>query len=278
MAQTERPSAEHGHPDVFRHLDAIVLQVHEWLHGNPIPTASTALDNLKVAFIVRALNQYRAIVLLLKSNHWEDGLILTRALFELLLNVEELVHRAKDKEDAARRFFLFSYLQELLEKLELRRYNVYSGRLPAEYAKELDAIEKSARRFFAPFAFTDKKGRPRWRTHWANRTVAELCQLSPNKMQPHHYRLLYAKGSAFTHSAPTAVLAAHHPPPKSMEEFMCDVDDAEERNLRMVASFATLFFGEILVLIGERLPRFRPAWVAEVIVPATQAIIAEPAG
>ena len=117
MAQTERPSAEHGHPDVFRHLDAIVLQVHEWLHGNPIPTASTALDNLKVAFIVRALNQYRAIVLLLKSNHWEDGLILTRAPFELLLNVEELVHRAKDKEDAARRFFLFSYLQELLEKL-----------------------------------------------------------------------------------------------------------------------------------------------------------------
>lgn len=273
MSANERPAAEATHQDVFRHLDAVIEQVHSWLHAEPIPSAGTALDNLQLAFIVRALNQYRGILVLLRNNHWEDALILTRALFELVLNLEELVHRQQDKEAAAERFFLFSSLQQFLEKLELRRYNVHSGRLAPEHAKELEALEGAARKLFVPFAYFDKKRRPRWRTHWANRTVADLCNLSSNKMRRHQYQLLYARGSAFTHSTPTAVLSAHAPGPTSFEEFIQYSEEQEERNLRMVASFATLFVGDVLVLTGERLPRFRPEWVAQVLVPAASAII-----
>ena len=274
MPQTTHPSAEDAHPVVFRALDAIILQVHEWLHGKEIPSAGTALDNLQIAFIIRALNQYRAVSVLLKTNHWEDALIVTRALFELVLNIEELVYRQKNQEAAAQRFFLFSELQEFQERLELRRYEIHSGRIPAEHVKELDEIERAARKFFAPFAYDDKKGKPRWRSHWANRTVADLCDLSPNKMRKHHYRILYAKGSVFTHSAPAAVLAAYHAP-TSVQDFIRDVDDQEEQNMRMVASFATLFFGDILVLVGERLPGFNPQWFSETVVPIVRDIVTQ---
>ena len=52
-------------------------------------------------------------------------------------------------------------------------------------------------------------------------------------------------------------------------------DDVEERNLRMVASFSALFFGEILSLVGNRLPGFDPLWVVKVLVPKATAIAAE---
>ena len=182
---------------MFRSLDSFVERVHNWLHGEPLSDSATALDDLKLAFIVRALNQFRSILILLRSNHWEDALVLTRALFELVLNVEELVHRQKDKEVAARQFLLFAALQEVLERLDLGRYAVHSGRKSAAHARELDMLESAARKFFWPFAYVDKKRRKRWRTHWANRTVADLCNLSSNKMRPHQYRMFYARGSAF---------------------------------------------------------------------------------
>lgn len=277
MPDSQRPGAKDTHADVFGRLDVIVEKVHNWLHGSPRP-APTALDNLRVAFVVRALNQYRAILNLLKTNHWEDALILTRSLFELLLNVEEVIHRQKDKEAAAQRFFLFSELQSVLEWLELQRYQVASGRLPDTHARILDATEKAARKLFAPFAYTDKKGRPRWRTHWADKTVADLCDLSPNKIRPHQYRTLYAKGSAFTHSAPMAVLSAHHRDPGTWEEFLAASDAQEDRDLRLAASFATLFLGEILVLVGNQLPEFRREWVVEVLLPTVSSIIVERKG
>lgn len=275
MAQNPRPAAEETHAGVFERLEPIVLQVHDWLHGEPVPSAGTALDNLQIAFIVRALNQYRAILLLLRSNHWEDALILTRALFELLLNVEELVYRQPDKEQAAQRFFLFSSLEHFRETRELRRYDIASGREPPDYAQALDQVEKMGRKAFAPFAYIDRKGRPRWRSHWANRTVADLCHLSPDRMRPHQHRILYSKGSAFTHSAPSAVLAAHAPPTDDFDEFIRFAEAQEDRQLRMVASFSTLFFGDIMAQIGGRLPGFRPEWIAEVVVPAGTGIISK---
>ena len=63
---------------------------------------------------MRALNQYRSIVNLLRNNHWEDALILVRSLFELLLNTEELCRRTDDIEKAAESFAADGHLQKCI--------------------------------------------------------------------------------------------------------------------------------------------------------------------
>lgn len=180
----ERPAIE-SHAAIFADLDAVLKQLHEWIDLTPIPDDETHHGVVTAAILFRATNQLRAIVTVLKGNFWEDALILTRALFELLLNTEELVHRCPDKEHGAARFLLFSQLQKYLEWARTEEYQVASGRAGPDYAKELAKIERSARKSFAPFAFIDKKGRPKWRARWCNKNVAQLCEASPNPMRRH---------------------------------------------------------------------------------------------
>ena len=175
-------------------------------------------------------------------------------------------NHCSDREHGAARFLLFSQLQRYLQWARLEEYQVASGRACFDYAKELAKIEESARRVFAPFAFFDKKGRPKWRVSWCSKNVAELCEASPNPMRPHQYRLLYSSGSDFAHATPTAALSTSqlYSSPE-WEAFLRDAAAAEDRGLRLVASFALVFLGEIFTLLGTRVPTYRPNWVADTL-------------
>lgn len=258
----ERPAIE-SHATIFADLDIVLQQLHDWIDLTPIPDKKTNHDVVTASVLFRATNQLRAIVILLKGNFWEDGLILTRALFELLLNTEELVHRCPDQEHGAARFLLFFQLQKYLEWARIEEYQVASGRVDSAYAKELEKIKKSARKDFAPFAFVDKNGRPKWRTSWCNKTVAKLCEASPNPMRPHQYRLLYSSGSDFAHASPLAALSTSQLYESfEQEKYLRDAAAREDRGLRLVASFSLIFLGEIFTLVGARLPSYRPDWVS----------------
>jgi hypothetical protein len=125
-------------------------------------------------------------------------------------------------------------------------------------------LDRLARNFFAPFWHV-KKGRGKWRDTWSRKNVAELSRLSTNPLRQHHYRLLYGRGSEFTHSAPVAVFGTMHlkNEPEELANWIVDVDAQEERELREISATATVFLFEIAVLIGRRLPEFDVRWCAD---------------
>ncbi|MBI3455470.1 MAG: hypothetical protein HY002_06755 [Candidatus Rokubacteria bacterium] len=260
--ERSRPSAAEAHPDVFDQTSTIIDRFHLWIDRD-IPNDGTALGVVKAAILVRAFNQYRSINNLLRDNHWEDGLILVRSLFELLLHTEELL-RARDPEGAAARFFAFSQLQRYLEWKELELYQVATRRAGRETEERVARADAEARRVYGQFWFIDKKGKGRWRESWCNKKVADLVALSSNPIRPHQHRLLYGRGSSFTHSSPVAVFATMHhmDEPNDLAKLTGRVDALEERELRLVGSMASVFLLELAALIGDRLPDFDPLWLA----------------
>jgi Family of unknown function (DUF5677) len=264
MTEHSRSNAATAHPDVFEQTSAIIDRFHLWIDCD-IPEDGTSMGLAKLALLVRAFNQYRSIVNLLRDNHWEDSLILVRSLFELMLQAEELL-RAKDPEEAAVRLFAFSQLQRYLEWRGLEQYQVATGRGGRETEDRIARVDAQARRVYGQFWFRDKKGRGRWRESWCNKNVADLSGLSANPLRRHQYRLLYGRGSSFTHSSPVAVFAAMHhmSDPSELEEVTGSIDALEERELRLTGAMASVFLMEIAALIGDRLPDFDLLWLANV--------------
>lgn len=270
MAESHsRPSAAEAYRDFFVQADAVIDKFHQWIDRDDIPGDRTWWGIVQLAILIRAFNQYRSIVNLLRNNHWEDALILVRSLFELLLNTEELCRRAGDIEAVAESFVAFAHLQRYLRWREHQVYNITTGRAGDEARAHIEKMDGLARRFFAPFWESGKKGRGRWRANWSRKTVADLCHLSANPLREHHYRLLYGRGSEFTHSAPIAVFAAMRlkDEPEELADFVPAVDAEEERELREVGSIATVFLFELATLIGDRLPTFDLKWCADVGMP-----------
>lgn len=261
------PSAEDQYRDIFNCLDEIISQINKLVHEKPIPDDQSYWGNVRMGLIIRAFNQYRSIVNLLRTNHWEDALILTRSLFELLLYTEELL-RKPDLEKGAERFYLFSGLQGYLEFRELTLYNVLTGRLGQEVEDRIkNKWDKKARETFSTFWYKNKKGRGKWRESWCNKNRAELSRASKNPLRIHQYHLIYGRGSDFTHSSPIAVFAASHfmPPGYELKDLIGRSDSVEEQELKTVGPLASTFFLEILLLVGDRLPDFDHNWIAKTL-------------
>ncbi len=272
-----RPSAAVAYRDFFAQADTVIEQFHHRIDRD-IPTDGTWWGIVQLAILVRAFNQYRSIVNLLRENHWEDALILVRSLFELLLNTEELCRHPDRIEEAAESFVAFAHLQRYLRWREVELYNITTGRAGKEARTRIDETDRQAKKFFALFWYADKKGQGKWRATWSRKNAAELCRLSANPLREHHYRLLYGRGSEFTHSAPVAVFATmqlkHEP--EELADTIRDVDAREERELREIGSMATVFLLEIAVLIGGRLPGFDIKWCLDVGMPSVGRMLAVP--
>ncbi len=159
-----------------------------------------------------------------------------------------------DIEEAAESFASFAHLPRYLRSREERLYNVATGRAGAEVQNQIDELDRLARKFFAP------------------------CRLSANPLRQHHYRLLYGRGSEFTHSAPVAVFATIDlkNEPEELANWILGVDAQEERELREISSIATVFLFEIAVLIGRRLPDFDVLWCVDIGTPMTGRMLGLP--
>ena len=84
------PSAEERFPEFFQLADEVIDQLHTWIDLGQQPEPNTAFDVICIAFAIRTFNLYRSIILLLKTDHWEDAAILTRSMFELLLRKDHI--------------------------------------------------------------------------------------------------------------------------------------------------------------------------------------------
>lgn len=260
---TRIPSATDKYPDLFRDIDAIIEQLHNWIDLGNIREDDTFVGKAKTGVLFRAYNQYRAIANLLKTDHWEDALILTRSLFELLLNVEELLRHREDVEEAAERFVRFSELQEYLSWSEMEMFYVVTGESSLDIKAKIDKMDAKARIAYSMFWHTDKKGRSKWRTSWCNKAVSELCEASENEARRHQYRAMYARASQFAHSSPAAVIGTMIPLDQapSAKEFARLAESQEERETRLIGVVASTLVLDLLRLTGNYMPKYDETWV-----------------
>ncbi len=272
----QKPSAEETYPDVFEVSDLIIERLHFWIEKADLEDDGTFLGLVKIGILARAFNQYKAIINLLRTNHWEDALILTRSLFELLLNTEE-INRHDNLEESAKKFCLFGELQAYRMWRELNQYQVLTGQAEPETEEKIKRYDKQAQILYAQFRRKKKKGL-QWKNYWHDKNVYQLAKDSANPKRMDQYNLLYAEGSQFAHANAYAVYSSWQFSARSsnLDEVINNLDAIEENELRKIASFASIFIGEILTIFGDQLPDFDSNWVADTLGPLIRKIYPTP--
>jgi hypothetical protein len=257
------PPATEAHPEVFALIQKIADNLHLWIDCGRVPVPSTALGFVQVALAIRAWNAFRAIRVLLETSHWEEALIVTRSLFELLLNVEEIHRDGNAAEEKARRFLLFSELQRYHQARAMRQYMIDTGRVTKDddLLRRLDIAAESV---FAVFRRKKPKGLPHWLSYWCGTNVYELAQKSKNPIRVGQYRVLYSYASSFVHSSPQSVMSTHTQA-KGMEEIAKTWTQTEEAQTQMVASFSVSFILEIFFYVGSVFPDYSPLWNFDIL-------------
>jgi len=260
---TRLPPASETYPKAFALLNKMTDQLHLWIDFAKVPVLSTALGFVQVALAVRSWNIFRSIKVLLETSHWEDALILTRSLFELLLNTEE-VHREKlAAEEKARRFLLYNELQRYHEARADRQYMIDTGRL-AKGDDILRRLDSAAENLFAIFRRKNRKGQPHWMAYWCGKNVYELAQQSRNPIRVGQYRVLYSYASSFAHSSPQSVMSTHAQG-KDWEEIEKAWAATEEQQTQAALSYSVVFLLETLFYVGAVFPDYNALWCFEVL-------------
>ena len=279
----EKKSATESYPEIFDTMTLLYESLKQWLEGaKPLPERPNYSDT-QIGILVRGLNQYGAIINLLENRNYEDALILTRSMFELLLTAEELVRQeAVNPEKASIEFILFSGLQEYLRWRAGELYQIATGRATKETEATIKWFDTKARDWLSPFWRTvgnpkkkkDKKEKRsreiykfregNWTSHWSSKKVWQLSDESENPSRKHQYETLYRWGSNLAHTTPQVVFSASLPrvlQPTNQEEFRSYMDSKEERGLRIAASLSSNFLMEIVTLFPDCFPDYDSDWV-----------------
>jgi len=256
------PSARERLPKVFKILDRVIDDLNRIMHDPTMPEPTTVANLLRLAAALKAFNTYKALKLVLEGDHWETGASLTRSIFELLVNMEEVFREETQVEERAHRYLLFSYLQHYLHRRRLAAYALRTGRSPKENRRLIKNLDKVAEKAFATFRYRDKRKRKRWQKSWCNKNIRELAQASSNPMRASQYEILYSFLSAHTHSAPVSVMETliHLPETGDLAEFQKEQVEKEDEELTRVFLYATGFIVELMQIVGPIFPRLEPAW------------------
>lgn len=268
MRQFSSPAAEERYPEYFRLADNVIGQLVTWLHSGEIRVPENALEAVKLGCATRAANLFRSIVLLLRTDHWEDASILNRSLFELLLNLEEVLRRDADTQQQAQKFLLYERLQNYLHKRARLDHEVAAGRMtPNE--KLLDRSDSAANRLFRIFLDPKKKGTGiRWKRSWCGKNVWQLAEASSQQpIRVRQYEVLYPEMSAFSHSSPLSVMSTVYlaQDEQELEDHPKRAEDRERQQLLEVLGFATTFTLEIVFRGRDMIPGYKPDWNFEVL-------------
>lgn len=252
------PSAREMYPDIFRPLDDMVDAIEKLVHVR-LPVPDDALGNLKIAVTVRALNILKCVKILTENGHWEDAAILTRSMFELLLNLEEVLRDPAECERRAGVFFRFGWLQEYLNMKAIADYDVGRGTYKGD-VNALKDLEKRTQTLFSEFlekASRKQEKVPKWTRTWCGKSAKQLAEASANAMRPHQYRILYSFTSDLVHSSPVALAGSTNLgfPFEMTEEQILQRDKA--RTVEFVA-MAITFCGEILMKTADVFAGYDP--------------------
>lgn len=262
---TRKKAAKERYPEHFKISKMVINQLVKWLHRTDIPAPQTALGIVKFASVIRAFNLYKSINILLENDHWEDAEILARSMFELLLNLEEVVRDKESAEEKAIRYLRFQYLQNYIHKANVDQYNVKKGRMPKKHASKLADMDKTAKSVFSEFLSKNRKSE--WDKSWCNMSVYSLAKNSKNRMRISHYKVIYSLFSDLSHSSPYSVTTAMSlgSTPEETEKLLEGHDNFEKENMTLVLSLSTTWLIEILFIGRSEIPLYDVKWNFDVL-------------
>ena len=257
--QHERAALER-HPEIFSILGDYIDVVNKWVHGEGVNYTGNSVHYIKTGLATRALNLIRSIRLLTENDHWEDGAILTRSLFEILINTEEILRDDVSAEERAQCYLKFGELQKYLNRKNTIEYDIQRGSFSgdANLFRELDAqVPLRFKEFLLKSRRGKSKNNVRWANSWCGKTVKELANVSKNPMRAHQYRIIYSFTSNFAHGGPI-VLSSVIFHGEDFEQSKAEFESSEEKNIVEFVSLAISFCTEIFLLVGDVFPEFDP--------------------
>lgn len=260
-----KKSAKERYPKHFEIPEMVIKKLHEWIDRSDIPMPQTALGIVKLASVVRAYNLYKSINLLLQTDHWEDSAILSRSLFELLLNLEEIARDEERAEIKAKKYLRFQELQKCLHTINQVDYGIQTGRHHPEQASKLRDFQKRTKLVFSEFI--SKRSRSGWESSWCGKSVYVLAKQSANPMRINQYKIIYSLFSDFSHSSPVSVMTAMSlgNSPEETEQLFRSHESDDKQNMGIVLSLSTIWLLELVFIGKSKLPLYDAKWNFEVL-------------
>jgi hypothetical protein len=257
-------NAKERYPEYFQISEMVINQLHEWIDRTDIPAHQKALGIVKFASVIRAFNLYRSINVLLETDHWEDAAVLSRSMFELLLNLEEIVRDKESAEDKAKKYLRFQELQKYLHQISSINYEVQTGRCSKEQVSKLTELKKMTKSIFTEF-LSKRKG-SEWETSWCGKSVYKLANDSANPIRIPQYKIIYSLFSDFSHSSPYSVMTtmALGNTPEETEQLFQSCENSEKRHMTLVLTLSTTWLLEILFIGKSGIPLYDVKWNFEV--------------
>lgn len=261
--------------EALRLADSLIEKPLTWSRACPAPSDTPVLSFVQFRAFVRAVTQYRSMVLLLRSGQWEDALILVRSLYELALNLSE-ISSAADPEPTAKTFVAFGKFQQL--RLEQKRLEdeLRDEKLGADSsAQEITECEQKTasiasvlERRFAQFRTANGK----WRGSWSGVSVETLAQRLAKQtgaQRGQNDYLVFRLGSLFTHNTPGALFLAlpHDCETADWNQFSADLDKAGREGGLHFLHEASVCFVDIVGMAGSFIAGYEREWFDEFALP-----------
>lgn len=164
---------------------------------------NTPGNRVQASMFVRGINALKSVRVLAEESQWEFAAGPVRQIFELVINVEEML-REPDLEEALKSYVKFGLMQVARERYENLVYARDSGRDHDD--TRLAYLEQLLEHGFPEFRHVTKKGEVRYELSWCGKTVRKLASESSATIRQHQYRLLYATWSEQVHASPSTML------------------------------------------------------------------------
>lgn len=253
---TRVPGVPERIADEFAHLEICVDSTYEaWPDQFSVP--QSRMDHLKLRFFDRAFNVVKGIKILIENSHWELAAPLTRQLFEMVLNLEEL-DQSDDPDKAVTRYGKFAALQELRHEFANLQHDIGMGRDVEQKQARLDEGQALARKAFPEFWIQTRRG-GRWSNSWCGASVKELAQRSEHPLRISQYEVVFRFLSAYGHGAPLAIAG-----PLDEQIHADDFDrrvTSDDRNTIEIIALTLGFYMEIWALCQPTTPELPGAVV-----------------
>ncbi len=258
-----KPAPER-YPEFFAIIDNVVDKLHEWIHPNGMRQHKSALDFVKTVTIVRAFNLYKSIKLLLENDHWENAAIIARSLFELLLNLEEILREETVSEQQASKYLRYNELQKSLHTINDIEYEIATGRCSKKRALLLEKFKQSMETAFKEF---HNKKRTGWKNTWCGKNVYELASSSHDPIRIHHYKIIYSHFSELSHSTPYSAMTTYTEMKSGDNEDLIvqKRENIEKENLVNIILLSTSWLIEILLLASSQISAYDGKWNLEIL-------------
>lgn len=217
-------------------------------------------DGFTQYFKISALNALAELFIsnkrLLEFSHWRAACILTRTLFEFLINIEYIFLKPEKSEELCAKFFKFGKFQQSLhvkKDIQNNQYNIHNKIDPKYFM--IDDMIKETESFFKEFIKKKKSdGTILWYSYWNIKSPREMVKELNNPDRIKQYNSYYSNLSDYVHGSPIFVSSGIYLPEQIDNN---EIDEIENNHVFKQVNDLLLFSNDILRIIGNISPEFQ---------------------